>query len=344
MRMLTFDQAVEEALTKAMAEDDRVLLIGEDLRMIRRNQFVRFGPLRVRDTPISESAFLGAAISASMAGLRPVVELQQIDLVGVAMDALLNHAAKLDVFSGGKWSAPIILRAPCEAGLGDGGQHQQSLWGWLAHIPGLTVLVPSTPADAGGLLLTALEAENPVIFLEHKLLATSWLGFLGLKKPQHTDFDLPEAGIRGPVPKHWKPIPTGKAVLRRSGDDLTIAAIAVSVHRSLDVASRLSKEGVEIEVIDLRCLTPLDLETLSRSVRKTGCLLVVDEDYEAFGLSGEIAALLMEAGLQFKFARVCTKDTLPYDPDREWATLPNRRRITAAVRRLIGPGGTDLSE
>jgi pyruvate dehydrogenase E1 component beta subunit len=293
----------------------------------------------VRDAPISESAFLGAAISASMAGLRPIVELQQIDFVGVAMDQLLNHAAKLDAFSGRKWNAPFVLRAPCGAGIGDGGQHQQSLWGWLAHIPGLTVLVPSTPADAGGLLLTALKAEKPVIFLEHKLLATSWIGFLGLTKPKSSCFDLPEEGVRGPVPKHWKPIPIGKAVVRRSGVDLTIATIAVSVHRSLDVASKLSKEGMEIEVIDLRCLTPLDVMTLSSSVQKTGRLLVVDEDYEAYGLSGEIAAVLMEAGLQFKFARVCTKDTLPYNPIRERATLPNRRRITEAVRRLMRDGG-----
>jgi pyruvate/2-oxoglutarate/acetoin dehydrogenase E1 component len=184
-----------------MVEDPRILLIGEDLRLLRRNLYVRFGALRVLDTPISESAFVGAAVSAAMSGLRPIVELQQIDFIGVALDALLNHAAKLEVFSGVKWTAPFVLRSPCGGGIGDGGQHQQSLWGWLAHIPGLTVIVPSTPEDAGCLLLSALQHNGPVIYLEHKLLATSWLELLGLTKAKFDDYDIPSTSAAGEVPR-----------------------------------------------------------------------------------------------------------------------------------------------
>jgi pyruvate dehydrogenase E1 component beta subunit len=334
MRIGTFDQAIESALAQAMAEDARILLIGEDLQLIRRNLYVRFGPRRVRDAPISESAFVGAAVSAAMAGLRPIVELQQIDFVGVAMDALLNHAAKLDAFSGGKWTAPFVLRAPCGAGIGDGGQHQQSLWGWLAHIPGLTVVVPSTPADAGRLLIRALQHDGPVIFLEHKLLATSWLDLLGLTKAEYDDYDVPPAGARGYVPERWTPLPLGEAIRRRTGNDLTIATLGVSVHHSLDVAETLSEEDVDVEVIDLRSLTPLDVETLRLSVTKTGRLLVIDEDYERFGLSGEIAASLLEYGMKFDYARVCTRSTIPYARHLEHMSLPNRDRILEAARKL----------
>ena len=179
MRTMFFTQAIDDALAQAMAEDSRIILLGEDVPLLRNNLLVRFGPKRVRGTPISESAFLGAGVAASMAGLRPVVEIYMVDFLGVCMDALLNHAAKVEAFSGGKWTAPVVVRVPCGGGYGDGGQHEQSLWGWLAHIPGLTVVVPSTPADAGGLLLAALQHDGPVIFLEHKLLSETWLEFLG---------------------------------------------------------------------------------------------------------------------------------------------------------------------
>ena len=168
MRTMFFTQAIDDALAQAMADDPRIILFGEDIPLLRRNLLVRFGPGRVRCAPISESAFLGAGVAAAMAGLRPVVEMYMVDFLGVCMDALLNHAAKVETFSGGKWTAPVVVRAPCGGGYGDGGQHEQSLWGWLAHIPGLTVLVPSTPADAGGLMLAALQHDGPVIFLEHK--------------------------------------------------------------------------------------------------------------------------------------------------------------------------------
>ena len=173
MRTMSFADAIEDALAHSMADDERIIILGEDVQMIRLNLFTRFGKERVLAAPISEGAFVGAAVSAAMAGLRPVVEVMLVDFIGPAMDALLNHAAKLDVFSGGQWNAPLVVRAACGGGYGDGGQHEQSLWGMLAHIPGLTVVVPSTPADAGGLMISAIEHDGPVIFLEHKLLALS---------------------------------------------------------------------------------------------------------------------------------------------------------------------------
>ncbi len=177
MRTLGFSEAIDDALGAAMADDPDIVVFGEDVPLLRRELLVRFGERRVFGTPISESAFLGAGVAAAMAGLRPVVELYMVDFLAVAMDALLNHAAKLETFSGGGWNAPVVVRAPCGGGYGDGGQHAQSLWGWLAHIPGLTVVVPSTPADGGALMLAALRHDGPVVFLESKLLSRSWLQF-----------------------------------------------------------------------------------------------------------------------------------------------------------------------
>ncbi|HSA95464.1 MAG TPA: pyruvate dehydrogenase, partial [Acidobacteriota bacterium] len=199
MRTLPFSKAVDEALAQAMAEDPRIVVFGEDVPLLRRDLAVRFGAKRVFGAPISESAFVGAGAAAAMAGLRPVVELYMVDFAAVAMDALLNHAAKIEAFTGGRWRVPLVLRAPCGGGYGDGGQHEQSLWGWLAHVPGLTVIVPSTPADAGGLFLAALAHGGPIVFLEPKLLSASWLDFLGSGGRTTVSYDIPEAGANGPV-------------------------------------------------------------------------------------------------------------------------------------------------
>lgn len=335
MRTMTFAAAIENALIQAMAADPRIVVIGEDVQMIRRNLYTRFGGERVRDTPISESAFLGAGVAAAMAGLRPVVEIIMVDFLGVAMDALLNHAAKIESFSGGRWRVPLVVRTGCGGGYGDGGQHEQSLWGWLAHIPGMSVVVPATPADAGGLMLAALEAENPVIFLEHKLLADYWLDSLGAGGRQTVHYDVPPAGAEGPVPDVWQPLPLGKAVIRCEGDDLTIVTLGVSMHRALEAAEQLRREGISAGVLDLRSVAPLDHESVVSAVAHTGRLLVVDEDYEAFGLSGELAALVLEAGLRPAYARVCTRTTIPYARPLEDATLPNVTRIVSAGRRLV---------
>ena len=335
MRSMRFAEAIDDALAQAMADDPRIILFGEDIPLLRRNLLVRFGPRRVRGTPISESAFLGAAVAAAMAGLRPVVEMYMVDFLGVCMDALLNHAAKVEAFSGGKWTAPVVVRVPCGGGYGDGGQHEQSLWGWLAHIPGLTVLVPSTPADAGGLMLAALKHDGPVIFHEHKLLSETWLEFMGSGARSTVQFDVPAEGAKGGVPQKWEPVPIGTAAHRRAGGDVTIVSVGVGVHRALEAAQALEAEGISVGVLDLRTVSPLDKTAVREAVAQTGRLLVVDEDYEGFGLSGELSAVVLEAGISCKYARVCTQTTIPYARHLEDQSLPNTQRICAGVRHLM---------
>ncbi len=335
MRKLAFSAAIDDALSQAMAEDPRVIILGEDVHMIRSSLRVQFGEKRVRATPISESAFLGTAVTAAMAGMRPVVEVMLIDFIAVAIDALVNHAAKIERFSAGRWGAPLVVRASCGGGYGDGGQHEQSLWGWLAHIPGLAVVVPATPADAGGLMLAALEYDGPVVFLEHKLLSEIWLDYMGGSWRKSVSFDIPLEGAHGPVPDTWQPLPLGKAIERRAGSDLTIVGLGVDVHRALEAAERLQVEGISAGVLDLRWAAPLDAQALYEAVSQTGRVLVVDEDYQGFGLSGEVAAILLEAGLGFRYRRVCTQDTIPYARDLEAQTLPNVPRILAAARELM---------
>lgn len=335
MGEMNFAAAIDSAIAQAMQEDDRIMILGEDVRMLRRNLYARFGGERVRDTPISESAFLGAGVSAAMAGLRPIVELQMVDFVGVAADALLNHAAKVRAFAGGRWGAPMVVRAACGGGYGDGGQHQQSLWGWLAHIPGLSVVVPSTPADAGGLMLAAIEHPDPVIFLEHKLLADYWLETVGTGGRRSVSFDVPLAGVRGPVPRRWGPIPLGAAIRRRAGDDLALMSVGVGVHRCLAAAEVLEARGVHARVLDLRSVSPLDRDRICLAAAETGRVLVVDEDYREFGLSGEVSASLLEAGIQAAFQRVCTLETIPYASRREKRTLPNEARILRAADQVL---------
>jgi pyruvate/2-oxoglutarate/acetoin dehydrogenase E1 component len=335
MRTMFFAEAIDDALAQAMTGDPRIILLGEDIPLLRRNLLVRFGPKRVLGTPISESAFLGTGIAAAMAGLHPVVEMYMVDFLGVCMDALLNHAAKVEAFSGSKWTVPVVVRTPCGGGYGDGGQHEQSLWGWLAHIPGLTVVVPCTPADAGGLMLAALQHDGPVIFFEHKLLSETWLEFLGSGGRSTVQYDVPEDGVKGLVPKKWEPIPMGKAILRRAGSDITLVSVGIGVHRALEAADVLDKEGISAGVLDLRTISPLDKTALCESVAQTRRLLVVDEDYEKFGLSGELAAVVLEAEIQFKYARVCTQTTIPYARYLEDQILPNIQRIYTGVRQLL---------
>jgi len=339
MRELGFAAAIEEALCQAMDEDERIVVFGEDVAGLRMNLYARFGEARVRPAPISESAFLGAAVGAAMAGLRPVVEIMLIDFLPVAADALVNQAAKVETFSGGRWRAPMVVRAACGGGYGDGGQHEQALWGWLGHIPGLSVVVPSNPADAGGLMLGALADTGPVIYLEHKLLADYWRDYLGAGGRSTVSYDIPAAGESGLVPDAWEPIPLGSAVTRRQGDDLTMVSVGVGVHRSLEAAERLATEhGTQAGVIDLRSVQPLDRTAVCEAVERSGRLLVVDEDYRDFGLSGELAATVLEAGLQAHFARVCVESTIPFDQRRERHVLPNVERIVSAAISLLGTG------
>ena len=312
MKTMTYAQAIEDALAQAMAADERVVIFGEDVPALRMNLYARFGDRRVRQTPISESAFLGAAVGAAMAGLRPVAELIMIDFIAVAADALVNQAAKVEAFSGGRWQVPLVIRAGCGGGYGDGGQHEQALWGWLAHIPGIKVVVPSTPADAGGLLTAAIADDGPVVFLEHQLLAEDWLDYLGAGGRKTVAYDVPDAGRMGEVPDRWEPTPIGQAALRRTGADLTMAGVGVGIHRAAAAAELLAQEGIAASVIDLRSIAPLDREAVVQDVRRTGRLLVVDEDYRDFGLTGELAATILEADLTARYARVAVEGTIPF--------------------------------
>lgn len=335
MRIMGFDEAIEDALAQVMERDSRVLILGEDVHMLRSNLFVRFGGRRVRSAPISESAFVGAAVTAAMGGLRPVVEVMLVDFIGVAMDAFLNHASKVEAFSGGRWSVPLVVRAACGGGYGDGGQHEQSLWGWLAHIPGISVVVPSTPEDAGRLMLSAIEFEGPVIYMEHKLLAAYWLDYLGAGGRATVSYDVPMEGVRGAVPDKWEALPLGKASLRREGVDLTLVSVGVGVHRSLEAASLLEIQGISAGVVDLRTVSPLDKDFVCETVSRSRRMIVVDEDYQGFGLSGELAAILLEAGISFRYARVCTESTIPFCRKSEDDALPNVRRIVQAAVNLM---------
>jgi len=330
MKKMGFAEAIDDALATAMAEDESIIIIGEDVHTLRLKLRVRFGMGRILAAPISESAFLGAAVTAAMSGLKLVVEIMLVDFLGTAMDALLNHAAKVKFFSGEKWNVPLVIRAACGGWYGDGGQHEQSLWGWLAHIPGLKVVVPSNPADAGGLMLSALKDPDPVVFLEHKLLSDYWLEYMGSGGRKTVRFDIPSEGVRGMVPKKWSPVPLGKAEFKRKGQDITMISVGLGVHRALEAAEHLEKNGLFSSVLDLRSVSPLDKEKICEAVAQTGRMLVVDEDYCGFGLSGELAAVVLEENIQCKFARVCTETTIPYARHLEEKTLPNTDRIVKA--------------
>jgi pyruvate dehydrogenase E1 component beta subunit len=333
MREMGFAEAIESVLKFSMTKDPDIFIMGEDVHTLRINLLAQFGKERIISTAISESAFLGAGVTAAMAGLKPIVEIMLIDFIGVAVDALLNHASKLLTFSGGKWNVPLVVRASCGGGYGDSGQHEQSLWGWLAHIPGLYVVVPSNPADAGQLMLSAIEEEQPVIYLEHKLLADYWLDYMGTGGRENVTFDVPEAGAFGKVPEKWDSLPVGKAHILRKGDNLSLVSVGVSVHRCLKAADILMKENISTEVIDLRWISPLDKETLISSVSKTKRIIVVDEDYLQFGLSGEIAAILAEnLATKFQFRRVCTEKTIPFNRTLEDNILPNVDRILEVAK------------
>ncbi len=335
MMELEFGEAIDTAVATAMAGDERIVVFGEDVPMLRRRLLLRFGPDRVRATPISESAFLGAAVGAAMAGLRPLVEIMLVDFLGVAMSALLNEAAMVKTLSGGRVNVPMVVRSACGGGYGDAGQHEQSLWGLLAGIPGLTVVVPSTPADGAGLMLAALEHDGPVVFLEPKLLSQQWLQLMGGASRATVTFDVPAAGARGDVTVPPPAIPIGTAATRRHGGDLTILSLAVGVHRSLEAAERLALQGIDAAVVDLRSVTPLDYTAILEAARRTGRVLVVDEDYLGFGLSGEIAAQIAESGTTVRFGRVGSESVIPYARQLEREVLPNVDRITEAARRLV---------
>jgi acetoin:2,6-dichlorophenolindophenol oxidoreductase subunit beta len=322
VREMTYAEAVRETLADLLGADDRVFLMGEDIGVyggafgVTTGLLERFGRERIRDTPISEIAIVGAGVGAAMCGLRPVVELQFSDFVTCAMDQIVNQAAKIHFMLGGAAQVPLVIRAPAGSGTGAAAQHSQSLEAWFAHVPGLKVVMPATPADAMGLLRAAVADPNPVLVLEHKLLYKE----------------------RGPVPPGHH-VPLGKAAVRRRGGDLTIVATSVMVGRSLAAADELAAEGIEVTVVDPRTITPLDEATILAEVAATGRALLVQEGVRTGGFVAEIAARIAESdtfhALKAPIARLCGLDVpMPYAPELEKAAVPQVPDIVAAARQL----------
>ena len=324
-RELTFAQALNEAMAQEMARDPAVFLMGEDVGatggifQVSKGLMERFGAERVRDTPISEATFCGAGVGAAIAGMRPIVEVQIFDFVTLMMDMIVNQAAKFRYMLGGRPTVPLVIRGPQGGGIRLAAQHSQSLEAWFAHVPGLVVVAPSSAYDAKGLLVASIRDDNPVIFLEHKLL------YLGQTEP---------------VPEQPYAIPLGKAAIRRPGTDVTIVATQMMVQQALQAATRLDGEGISAEVIDPRTLKPLDLDTIVASVKRTNRLVVVHEGWKFGGFGGEIAASVTEAAfdwLDAPVARVGAPDVpMPFNDRLERSVIPSAERIVAAVKGLFG--------
>ena len=332
-RRLTTARAISEGIAQEMERDPAVVVLGEDVGAYggifgaTGGLLEQFGPDRVLDTPISETAFIGLGIGAAVEGMRPVVELMFADFFGVCMDQIYNQMAKIHFESGGNVKVPMVLTMAAGGGYSDAEQHSQCLWGTFAHLPGMKVVVPSNPADAKGLMISAIRDDNPVVYVFHKgIMGLPWMA----KNPRSIAH----------VPEEPYETPIGKATVAREGTDATVVTLSLSVHHALDVAEKLAKQdGVDLEVIDLRSLVPLDTETVLSSVARTGRLLVVDEDYQSFGLSGEIAARVAETDpglLRAPLRRVAVPDVpIPYARSLEQAVLPTPARIEAAVRDLV---------
>jgi len=324
VRKITYRESLREALREEMQRDPRVFLLGEDIGRYWGGAFKvteglaqEFGDERVRDTPISESAIVGTAVGAAITGMRPVAEIMFGDLAALAMDQICNQAAKIRYMFGGQVSCPLVVRTPFGAGVNIASHHSQSLESWFMHVPGLYVAAPSSPYDAKGLLKTAIRGSNPVFFCEHKLLYP----------------------IEGEVPEHEYLLPFGKADLKKEGADVTLVAISYMVHKALNAAALLQKEGIDVEVVDPRTLTPLDKATITGSVKKTGRLVIVSEDCRTGGVSAEIAALVAEEALDYLDApikRVASPDTpIPFSPPLEQFIIPNEQSIIKAVKEVV---------
>ena len=326
--------AIDRAVAQAMANDDRILVIGEDVPALRRSLLTRFGPDRVIEAPISESAFLGAGVGAALGGLRPIVEIMFIDFLSVAFHQLVNEAAMIGPLSNRRWPVPMMIRAACGGGYGDAGQHEQALWGLLAGIPEVVVAVPSTPLDAAGLTLSLLSHDGPSVLLEHKLLSSMWMEELAGTHREGFELDVPELLVDA-WPDVIEPVPIGEAVVRREGRHVALISLAVGAHRAMEASAELAAGGVQCTVVDLRTVSPLDVATVCEVARRCEAVMVVDEDYVGFGLSGEIAAVLAEAGIHRPFSRVAASGVIPYAIHLERQVLPSVARIVDSVERLL---------
>ena len=340
-RWLTLQEAVREALEEEMRRDDRIFLIGEDIGLYggvygcTKGLMQKFGRERVRDTPISEGAIVGAAIGAAATGLRPVAEVMYVDWIaaGGAMEQIVNQLAKLPYIGAGQIKLPIVIRVACGSrypAVSNGPHHNQSFEAWFMHIPGIWIAVPSTPYDAKGLLKYAIRSDNPVIFFEHKLLYYARHKLIQKLYPTMVSY----------VPEEEYLIPFGKADIKLEGEDVTVIATMAMVHKVLKAANELKKEGISVELVDPRTLVPLDKETIIKSVKKTGRAVVVSEDWKTAGVTAEIAAMIMEEAFDYLDApvkRVATREVpLAYSHILEGAALPSEEDIIKAVKEVVG--------
>jgi len=324
MRELTYAKAISEALWEEMKRDPNVILLGEDVGVyggayqITSGFLKEFGPERVIDTPISEAAIVGVAIGAALMGLRPVAEIMYMDFLPLALEQLVNHAAKIRFMSGGKLKVPIVVRTQYSLGRAHGAQHSQFFPAWFLQVPGIKVALPSTPYDAKGLLKTAIRDDNPVLFIECNLLYYS---------------------IKGPVPDHDYTIPFGQANIVKEGEDVTIVAISRMVHEALAAAKVLEEKGLSVEIIDPRTIQPLDIDTIVKSVEKTGRLVITSDDIVTGGIGAEIAALVAERAfdaLKAPIKRVCSPPLpVPFSPELEKEYMPNKDKIISAVLSMV---------
>ncbi|MEN8685782.1 alpha-ketoacid dehydrogenase subunit beta [Marivita sp.] len=323
LRELSYAEAIREAMDIAMASDERVILMGEDIGVyggafgVTGDLVEKYGTERVMDTPISELGGAGVAVGAALTGLRPIFEFQFSDFATLGMEQIVNQAAKIRYMLGGAVSVPVVMRFPAGSGTGAAAQHSQSLEAWTAHVPGLKVVQPATPADAKGLLLAALEDPDPVMIYEHKILYK----------------------MKGHVPKGHYITPIGKAAVMREGKDLTIVATAIMVHKALDAAEKLAQEGIEAEVIDLRTVRPMDRDTVLTSVRKTGRLICVYEGVKTLGVGAEVSAMVAESdAFDFLDAPIVrlggAECPIPYNPELEKAVVPQVPDILEAARNI----------
>jgi len=321
---MTFGGALNDAHVVEMERDPNVYVAGEDVGVyggifgVTGGLLDKFGEKRVRDTPITESAIIGTAVGAATGGLRPVIELMFVDFIGVALDQLYNQAAKMKYMFGGKAKIPMVLRATCGAGIGAAAQHSQCLEAWFMHVPGLKVAMPSTPADAKGLLISAIRDDNPVVFLEHKMLYAN----------------------EGEVPEGEYTVPFGVADIKREGTDVTIVATAQMVHLSLSAAEKLAGEGISVEVVDPRTLSPLDEDTIIKSVQKTHRLVIVHEEVKFAGSGAEIAAIAAEKAFDYLDAPIIRVAApfcpVPFSPPLEAEFIPSEGQIIDAVKTVMG--------
>ena len=332
-RRLNTSKAMVEAIAQEMRANPEVFYLGEDVGAYGGifsstiGLLDEFGPDRIIDTPISESAFIGLAIGAATEGMRPIAELMFADFMGVCLDQIYNHMAKIHYESGGNVKVPMVLTTAVGGGYSDGAQHSQTLWGIFAHLPGMKVVVPSLPADAKGLMASAIRDDSPVVYMFHKgVMGLPWMA----KNPRSIDV----------VPEGDYTVPIGKANVVREGTDVSVVTLSLSVHHALDVAEKLEGEGISVEVLDLRSLVPLDREAILATVGGTGRLVVVDEDYHSFGMSGEVVATVADEDPGLFTAppvRVAVPDVpIPYAHSLEYAVLPRQDRIEAGIRKVLG--------